>query len=81
MATLRGDGNVLLPVDSAGRVLELLLFLDGYWAERRVVYPLVFLNRQVRGHEGIGNEREGGSDGRGLVPSGNSGGKEGKGTR
>jgi cleavage and polyadenylation specificity factor subunit 2 len=35
MATLRGDGNVLLPVDSAGRVLELVLLLDRHWQEHK----------------------------------------------
>lgn len=28
LKTLRGDGNVLLPVDTAGRVLELMLILE-----------------------------------------------------
>lgn len=28
LKTLRADGNVLLPVDTAGRVLELLLILE-----------------------------------------------------
>ena len=31
MSTLRGDGNVLIPVDAAGRVLELILLLEGHW--------------------------------------------------
>jgi len=47
LAALRADGNVLLPVDSAGRALELLLFLDQYWTEKRMVYPLVFLSSQA----------------------------------
>lgn len=47
LTALRGDGNVLLPVDSAGRALELLLYLDSYWAEKRMVYPLVFLSSQA----------------------------------
>ena len=28
MTALRNNGNVLLPVDSAGRVLELLMIID-----------------------------------------------------
>ena len=35
IATLRGDGNVLVRVDTSGRVLELALFLDEYWARER----------------------------------------------
>lgn len=31
LSTLRGDGSVLLPVDSAGRVLELILLLERHW--------------------------------------------------
>ncbi|KDO52014.1 cleavage and polyadenylation specificity factor subunit 2 isoform X2 [Citrus sinensis] len=41
--TLRAGGNVLLPVDSAGRVLELLLILEDYWAEHSLNYPIYFL--------------------------------------
>ncbi|KAI8462590.1 MAG: beta-lactamase-like protein [Monoraphidium minutum] len=46
MAALRGGGNVLLPVDTAGRVLELLLLLDDHWGENnlRDTYPLVLLS-------------------------------------
>eukprot|EP00659_Diplonema_papillatum_P015695 gene15695-23959_t len=33
MATLRKDGNVLIPVDTAGRVLELLLLLEDHWRD------------------------------------------------
>lgn len=28
LRTLKGDGNVLLPVDTAGRILELILILE-----------------------------------------------------
>jgi cleavage and polyadenylation specificity factor subunit 2 len=35
LSTLRADGNVLLPVDSAGRVLELVLLLDKYWTQHK----------------------------------------------
>ncbi|CAO2141490.1 unnamed protein product [Urochloa humidicola] len=40
---LVSNGSVLLPVDTAGRVLELLLILDKYWSERDLVYPIYFL--------------------------------------
>ncbi len=46
MATLKGGGNVLLPADTAGRVLELLLMLHSYWEYNsfgKTAYPLVFL--------------------------------------
>lgn len=36
MATLRRDGNVLLPVDASGRVLEMLLVLDRHWERQRL---------------------------------------------
>ncbi|KAI4351721.1 hypothetical protein L6164_006048 [Bauhinia variegata] len=41
--TLRGGGSVLLPVDTAGRVLELLLMLESYWADENLSYPIFFL--------------------------------------
>ncbi|XP_044507077.1 cleavage and polyadenylation specificity factor subunit 2 [Mangifera indica] len=41
--TLRAGGNVLLPVDTAGRVLELLLILEDYWQENSLNYPIFFL--------------------------------------
>jgi predicted metal-dependent RNase len=31
LSTVRSGGNVLLPTDAAGRVLELVLFLDRLW--------------------------------------------------
>jgi len=40
---LASGGSVLLPVDTAGRVLELLLILDKYWGDRRLEYPIYFL--------------------------------------
>jgi cleavage and polyadenylation specificity factor subunit 2 len=36
-------GNVLLPVDTAGRVLELLLCLEQQWSPQRSAVPVVFL--------------------------------------
>ncbi|XP_031281074.1 LOW QUALITY PROTEIN: cleavage and polyadenylation specificity factor subunit 2 [Pistacia vera] len=41
--TLKAGGNVLLPVDTAGRVLELLLILEDYWQEHSLNYPIFFL--------------------------------------
>uniref|UniRef100_A0A6B2L931 Cleavage and polyadenylation specificity factor subunit 2 n=1 Tax=Arcella intermedia TaxID=1963864 RepID=A0A6B2L931_9EUKA len=43
-STLRAGGNVLLPVDTAGRVLELLVILDQHWSHFHYSYPLLFLN-------------------------------------
>uniref|UniRef100_A0A5B7BRU1 Cleavage and polyadenylation specificity factor subunit 2 n=1 Tax=Davidia involucrata TaxID=16924 RepID=A0A5B7BRU1_DAVIN len=43
LKTLRADGNVLLPVDTAGRVLELILTLEQYWAQQHLTYPIFFL--------------------------------------
>ncbi|XP_010255376.1 PREDICTED: cleavage and polyadenylation specificity factor subunit 2 [Nelumbo nucifera] len=43
LKTLRADGNVLLPVDTAGRVLELLLILEQHWAQHHLNYPIFFL--------------------------------------
>ncbi|XP_004499957.1 cleavage and polyadenylation specificity factor subunit 2 [Cicer arietinum] len=41
--TLRAGGNVLLPVDTAGRVLELILMLESYWSDENLNYPIYFL--------------------------------------
>lgn len=43
LKTLKLDGNVLLPVDTAGRVLELILILEQYWAQHHLSYPIYFL--------------------------------------
>ncbi|KAL7541835.1 hypothetical protein ACHAXR_011246 [Thalassiosira sp. AJA248-18] len=45
MAALRRDGNVLLPVDASGRILELLLILDKQWERQRLsgAYNLVWV--------------------------------------
>ncbi len=37
-------GNVLVPVDAAGRVLELLLVLEAAWAAMRLSYGLALLS-------------------------------------
>ncbi|OAY60627.1 cleavage and polyadenylation specificity factor subunit 2 isoform X2 [Manihot esculenta] len=43
LKTLEAGGNVLLPVDSAGRVLELILILEQFWAQSLLNYPIFFL--------------------------------------
>ncbi|XP_026431729.1 cleavage and polyadenylation specificity factor subunit 2-like isoform X1 [Papaver somniferum] len=43
LKTLRGDGNVLLPVDTAGRGLELLSILEQHWSQTHQTYPIYFL--------------------------------------
>eukprot|EP00262_Sarcandra_glabra_P011101 TRINITY_DN26812_c0_g1_i1.p1 TRINITY_DN26812_c0_g1~~TRINITY_DN26812_c0_g1_i1.p1 ORF type:complete len:739 (+),score=139.59 TRINITY_DN26812_c0_g1_i1:133-2349(+) len=43
LKSLRADGNVLLPVDTAGRVLELILTLEQYWTQHHLTYPIFFL--------------------------------------
>jgi cleavage and polyadenylation specificity factor subunit 2 len=43
--TLRHGGNVLVPIDTAARVLEVMLLLDQYWSYNRLRnYPIVFLS-------------------------------------
>jgi len=44
LEAVRAGGRVLLPVDTAGRVLELLMLLEATWEEERFVYPLIFLS-------------------------------------
>ncbi|XP_068342718.1 cleavage and polyadenylation specificity factor subunit 2-like [Pyrus communis] len=41
--TLRSDGNVLLPIDTAGRVMELVQILESCWTEENLNYPIFFL--------------------------------------
>jgi len=46
LTTLRVKGNVLLAIDTAGRVLELMHMLDQLWHNKEsglAVYSLVFL--------------------------------------
>lgn len=38
METIRCGGNVLIPCDSSGRVLELLRVLDQYWIQNKYVH-------------------------------------------
>ena len=45
MKVLRNDGNVLLPIDTAGRVLELVLHLEQLWGANKLnAYHLVLYN-------------------------------------
>jgi cleavage and polyadenylation specificity factor subunit 2 len=44
LSALRADGEVLLPVDAAGRVLELLIVLEQYWTANKLHYPIIFLS-------------------------------------
>ncbi|CAK0764272.1 hypothetical protein CVIRNUC_003141 [Coccomyxa viridis] len=48
VSTLRKGGNVLLPVDAAGRALELLLLLDRHWDRAKLYFTLVFVAPQAR---------------------------------
>ena len=41
-------GNVLLPIDAAGRVLEVLLLLDMHWEKAKLYFTLVFMAPQAR---------------------------------
>ncbi|KAH7429669.1 hypothetical protein KP509_09G061000 [Ceratopteris richardii] len=43
LKAVRAGGNVLLPVDTAGRVLELILHLEQIWSSQGYDYPIVFL--------------------------------------
>jgi cleavage and polyadenylation specificity factor subunit 2 len=49
LSVLRRDGNVLLPVDASGRVLELVLLLSQHWERHRLqgTYNLVWLGSMV----------------------------------
>ena len=49
LSTLRRDGNVLMPVDAAGRVLELVLLMNRYWERQRLTgtYNLVWFAPMV----------------------------------
>ncbi|KAL5727474.1 hypothetical protein ACHQM5_000666 [Ranunculus cassubicifolius] len=43
LKTLRSDGKVLLPVDTAGRIVEILLILEQFWTQNNLSYPIFFL--------------------------------------
>ncbi|CAN4085894.1 unnamed protein product [Withania somnifera] len=42
--TVNVGGNVLLPVDTAGRVLELILTLEQHWTQKQLSTPIYFLS-------------------------------------
>ena len=44
--SLGENGNVLLPVDTSGRVLELLVTMDQYWIENKISFTIAFLSYQ-----------------------------------
>jgi len=49
MRTVSRGGNVLLPVDSTGRVFELMSILDAYWTQHNLKqYTLAFLSPESR---------------------------------
>jgi cleavage and polyadenylation specificity factor subunit 2 len=50
LAVLRRDGNVLMPVDASGRVLELVLFLSQHWDRHRFAgaYNLCWVGPMTR---------------------------------
>jgi cleavage and polyadenylation specificity factor subunit 2 len=50
LSTLRNGGNVLMPIDTAGRVFEIMLVLESKWhAEKlREQYPLVLLHYEAK---------------------------------
>ncbi|GBG26003.1 Cleavage and polyadenylation specificity factor subunit 2 [Hondaea fermentalgiana] len=43
LAVLRRNRNVLMPVDSGGRLLELLYVLDSYFTKNKLTYPIVLV--------------------------------------
>ena len=46
--TIHQGGNVLIPVDTAGRVLEMLHVLEKLWAARRYPYQIYFLSSEAQ---------------------------------
>ena len=50
LSTLRRGGNVLLPVDASGRVLELVLLLNQHWEKHRLgsAYNLCWVGSMVQ---------------------------------
>ena len=47
LSCLRAEGNVLIPVDAAGRLLEILLVLNKYWKEKNLMYPLAVVGPMI----------------------------------
>jgi len=58
IATLRGGGNILIPVDSGSRVLEICLAFDRYWAssKKRGAYNLALLSPLHKSMLGIAQQ-------------------------
>ena len=50
LSTLRNGGNVLMPIDTAGRVFEIMLVLENKWhtEKLREQYPLVLLHYEAK---------------------------------
>ncbi|TDH68560.1 hypothetical protein CCR75_005669 [Bremia lactucae] len=44
LKTIRNGGNVLIPTDSSGRVLELMRVLDQYWIQNKLRDPIALLH-------------------------------------
>ena len=43
---IRDNANILIPVETSTRILELCLFLDAFWEEKNISYHLIFLSHQ-----------------------------------
>ena len=58
ITTLRGGGNVLIPVDSGSRILEICLAFDRYWAssKKRGAYNLALLSPLHKSMLGIAQQ-------------------------
>ena len=49
METLRAGGNVLIPCETAGRMLELLQLFAKHWMDNKLgLYHLMFLSHMAR---------------------------------
>lgn len=49
METMRAGGNVLIPMETAGRALEMMQVLGNYWYENKLgLYHLIFLSHMAK---------------------------------
>lgn len=49
METMRAGGNVLMPMETAGRALEMMQILGNYWYDNKLgLYHLVFLSHMAK---------------------------------
>lgn len=49
METMRAGGNVLIPMETAGRALELMQILGKYWYDQKLgLYNLIFLSHMAK---------------------------------